>query len=62
MEFRIVALLALLALSLAHTVKAQEGCVEEEQLTQLDFFNSIVTQNDLHVEGGAIVYSSKYIV
>ena len=59
MEYRIVALLALLALSLAHTVKAQEeGCVEEELLTKLDFFDSTVTQNDLHL-GGAIVYSGK---
>lgn len=59
MEYRIVALLALLALSLAHTVKAQDDCVDEQLLTKLDFFNSTVTQNNLHEAGGAIVYSSK---
>lgn len=61
MEYKLIALLALLALSLAHTAKAQEGCVPEEQLTKLDFFTSEVVQNDLHVENGAIVYASKCI-
>jgi hypothetical protein len=34
--------------------------IETSSITSLDFFNSVVTKNTLHLEGGELRYESKY--
>ncbi len=51
---------ALLALSIAPAILAEE-CISEKEETKLQFFGSELIQNDLHKPDGAMVFASKFL-